>query len=85
MRGMDTFELRPLQDGLELRGGKLEEPMLFCEADAEQRAIHLVGFLSQRDGGFLRILDAVGAVVATKEFRENPIATSAVAGPAGPS
>jgi len=80
MWSMDKFELRPLGDGLELRGGKLEEPMVFREADAEQRAIHLVGFLSQRDGSFLRILDEAGLVVATKEFRENPIATSAISG-----
>jgi len=76
MRDMDKFELRPLGDALELRGGKLKEPMVFRESDAEQRAIHLIGFLSQRDGSFLRIFDAVGAVVATKEFRENRFATS---------
>lgn len=79
MTGMDIFELRPLETGVELSGGKLEAPMVFCEADAEQRAINLVGFLSQRDGGVLRILDASGVVVATKEFRENPLATSALA------
>jgi|KBSMisStaDraftv2_1062788.scaffolds.fasta_scaffold18107_4 hypothetical protein len=76
MRDMDKFELRPLGDALELRGGKLEKPMVFREADSEQRAINLVGFLSQSDGGFLRIFDAVGAVVATKEFWENRVATS---------
>ena len=84
MRDMDKFELRPLEDGLELRGGELKEPMVFRESDAEQRAIHLVGFLSQREGSVLCFLDASGAVVATKEFRENPIATSAVGGLAGP-
>jgi hypothetical protein len=73
---MDKFELRPLETGVELRGGKLEAPMVFREADAEQRAIHLVGFLSQRDGSILRILDAAGTVVATKEFGENPLSTS---------
>jgi hypothetical protein len=36
------------------------------------------------DGSVLRILDAAGTVVATKEFRKNPIATSAVGGLAGP-
>jgi hypothetical protein len=41
----------------------------------EQRAIHLAGFLSQRDGGCLRIFDAEGAVVVTKEFRENLLST----------
>ena len=78
MPGMHKFELRPKENGMELRGGKLEEPMVFRETDAEQQAIHLVGFLSQGDGGVLRILDANGAVVATKEFRDNPIATAPV-------
>jgi hypothetical protein len=77
---MHKYELRPVQEGMELSGGKLEQPMVFREADSEQRAINLVGFLSQRDGGFLRIFDGAGTVVATKEFRENPIATSAVRG-----
>jgi hypothetical protein len=77
---MDKFELRPVPEGMELSGGKLEQPMVFREADSEQRAINVVGFLSQRDGGFLRIFEAAGTVVATKEFRENPIATSAVGG-----
>jgi hypothetical protein len=65
---------------MELSGGKLEQPMVFREADSEQRAIHLVGFLSQRDGGFLRIFDTSGTVVATKEFRENAIATGGIGG-----
>ena len=59
--------------------------MVFREADAEQRAIQLVGFLSQREGAVVRILDAAGAVVATKEFRANPISTGSVGGLAGPS
>ena len=85
MSGMEKFELRPLENGMELHGGRLEKPMVFRETDAEQRAIHLVGFLSQRDGALLRILDAAGAVVTTKEFRDNPIATGAVGGLAGPN
>jgi len=85
MRDMDRFELRPLGDALELRGGKLKEPMVLREADAEQRAIHLIGFLSQRDASVLRILDAAGTVVAKKEFRLYPLATGAVGGLAGPS
>jgi hypothetical protein len=32
----------------------------------------------------LRILDPAGTVFATKEFRQNPIATSAAGGLAGP-
>ena len=80
MGRMDKFELRPVEEGMELSGGKLEQPMVFREADSEQRAIHLVGILSQREGGFLRIFDTAGAVVATKEFRENPVATSAIGG-----
>ena len=86
MKGRDKFELRPVEDGLELQGGRLTEPLLFREAaDAEQQAIHLVGFMSQRDGAVLRILDEAGAIVATKEFRENPVSPGAVGGLAGPS
>jgi hypothetical protein len=44
---MDKFELRPLESGLELSGRKLEGSLVFREPDAEQRAIHMIGFLSQ--------------------------------------
>lgn len=43
MRGMNKFDLRPVEGGVELRGGQLEEPMVFREADGEQRAIKLAG------------------------------------------
>ncbi len=56
--------------------------MVFREAAAEQRAIKLAGFLSQRDGGVLRVLDEAGVVVATKEFRDNGLATSPTDGSA---
>ncbi len=82
---MDKFDLRTLPDGVELSGGKLEGPMVFTEADAQQRAINLVGFLSQRDGSVLRFFDDSGVVVATKEFREGPVVASAVGGLAGPT
>ena len=79
---MNKFDLRPVEDGVELRGGPLEGPMVFREAAAEQRAIKLAGFLSQRDGGVLRVLDQAGVVVATKEFRDNGLATSTTDGTA---
>ncbi len=82
MRGMNKFDLRPVEGGVELRGGQLEEPMVFREADGEQRAIKLAGFLSQRDGGVLRVLDEAGVVVATTEFRDNGLATSPTDGTA---
>ena len=55
---------------------KTRKPLVFRGADPEQGAINLVGFVSQRDGAFLRIVNAAGAVVATKEFREDLLATS---------
>ncbi|MGI8957342.1 MAG: hypothetical protein ACR2II_10580 [Chthoniobacterales bacterium] len=79
---MNKFDLRPVEDGVGLRGGQLEGPMVFREADAEQRAIKLAGFLSQRDGGVLRVLDEAGVVVATKELRDNGLATSRTDGTA---
>ncbi len=78
---MNKFDLRPVEGGgVELSGGKLDEPMVFREADAEQRAINLAGFMSQQDGGVVRVLDERGSLVATKEFRDNGLATSRMDG-----
>lgn len=66
-RKMHTFELRPVPDGFELRGGQLTETMVFCE-DEPRPAVHLVGFLSQKDGGELRIFNAAGKVIMTRRY-----------------
>ena len=70
IRGMNKFDLCPVEGGVELRGGQLEAPMIFREADAEQRAIKLGG-VSQREGGVVRVLDDAGVVVATIHDLEN--------------
>jgi hypothetical protein len=48
---MHVFELRPVPDGFELRGGQLTETMVFRE-DEPRPAVHLVGFLSQKVPGY---------------------------------
>jgi hypothetical protein len=64
---MHTFELRPVENGFELRGGPLPEPMIF--RDIEPRpAVHLVGFLSQKLGRELRIFNATGEMVQTRRY-----------------
>lgn len=61
------FELRPVPDGFELRGGQLIETMVLCEAKLRP-TVHLVGFLSQKDGGELRIFNAKDEVIQTRHY-----------------
>jgi hypothetical protein len=65
--GMHTFELRLVENGFELRGGPLQEPLVFHEIDPRP-AVHLVRFLSQKDGSVLRVLNAIGEVVHARRF-----------------
>jgi len=81
---MHTFELRPVPSGFELRGGQLTEPMVFRE-DEPRPAVHLAGFLSQRDGGELRIFNAAGEVIVTRRYEAQMPMTGAVGGLYGPS
>lgn len=64
---MHLFEVRPVPGGFQLRGGQLTESMVFRE-DEPRPAVHLAGFLSQKEGGELRILSAVGQLVATRRY-----------------
>src|SRR6267143_2967412 len=64
------FELRPVENGFELRGGELPEPMIF--RDVEPRpAVHLVGFLSQKRGSKLRIFNAEGEVIEKRQVADD--------------
>jgi hypothetical protein len=66
---MDQFEMRLVENGFELRGGKLAEPMVFSgEKEPDRVIIHLVGFLSRKDGSTLRIFDADGNLVTERVF-----------------
>ncbi len=78
---MNKFDLRPVEGGVELRGGQLEGPMVFRETDGEQRAINLVGFLSQREADVLRVLDESGGG-CDEGIRDNGLATSPTDGTA---
>ena len=80
---MDAYELRSIESGFELSGGKLEEPLIYRENEPAP-AIHLVGFLSQRDGSELRIFDRVGQLIRTRSFPATIIMPGAVGGLAGP-
>jgi len=81
---MHTFELRPVENGFELRGGQLPEPMIF--RDLEPRpAVHLVGFLSQKIGSELRIFNAAGEVIETRRYEAVVPIPGAVSGLHGPT
>ena len=47
---MHMFEVRPVLSGFELRGGPLTEPLVFRETEPRP-AVHLAGFVSQKEGG----------------------------------
>ena len=80
---MDTYELRQIDGGFELRWRKLEKPMIYRETEP-QPAINLVGFLSQKDGSELRMFDLSDKVIFTRRFQGTVVTSSAVAGLAGP-
>jgi hypothetical protein len=82
---MDEFALRPVEKGFELSGGKLEQPMAFRERDAQVRAIQFVGYLSQKNGSALRILNAEGSLVRERHFEGVIPLEGAVGGLPGPS
>jgi hypothetical protein len=80
---MHQFELRPLVNGFELRGGQLIEPMVFHENELRP-AVHLAGFLSQKDGGELRIFNQAGEVIVTRRYEAVIPLDNAVGGLHGP-
>lgn len=80
---MHTFELRPVENGYELRGGQLSKPMVFLEPEPRP-AVHLVGFLSQKLGSELRIFDAAGEVTETRHYEPVVPIPGAVGGLHGP-
>jgi hypothetical protein len=80
---MHSFELRPVSLGFELRGGQLTEPMVFREEEPRP-GIHLVGFLSQKEGSELRVFDAAGEVVCTRRHEPVMPREGAVGGLRGP-
>ena len=83
LSGMHTFELRPVENGFELRGGSLPEPMVF--RDIEPRpAIHLVGYLSQLYGSELLVFNAAGEVIEARRFEPVVPMPGAVGGLQGP-
>ena len=81
---MHTFELRPVANGFELRGGQLPEPMIFQEEEPRP-AIHLAGFLSQKEGSELRIFNAAGEVIQAKRYEPVMPMPGAVGGLHGPT
>ena len=57
----------PEQDGFELRGGRLEEPLIFRDRDIDI-PIRMVGFLTCYTGGLLRRYNEDGLLVAERTF-----------------
>lgn len=82
-RPRDFYELRAIGRGFELRGGKLRMPMFYRETEPAP-AIHLVGFLSQRDGSVLRVFDRVGQLIETRRFQPTIIMHGVIGGLEGP-
>ena len=78
------FEVRPVLSGFELRGGPLTKPMIFRE-DEPRPAVHLAGFLSQKEEGELRIFSAAGEVIETRRYEAVMPMSGAVGGLRGPS
>lgn len=81
---MDAYELRSIESGFELSGGKLKQPLIYRES-APAPAIHLVGFLSQRNGSELHVFDRAGELIQTRRFQATIIMPGAVGGLSGPS
>lgn len=81
---MDAYKLRSIESGFELSGGKLGQPLIYRENEPAP-AIHLVGFLSQRDGGELRMFDRDGVLVQTRFFQATIFMPGAVGGLIGPN
>jgi hypothetical protein len=82
--GMDVYELRTIERGFRLSGGKLNEPLVYRENEPAP-AIHLVGFLSQRDGSELRVFDRNGGLIQARCFQSTIVMPGAVGGLAGPN
>ncbi len=81
---MHKYELHPGPEGLRLTGGPLQEPLDY-PANDRAAAIHVVGFLSQRDGSILDIFDAGGQVVETQRREPSGVQIGAVGGLRGPT
>jgi hypothetical protein len=81
---MHTFELRPVNNGFELRSGPLLEPMIFRDVEPRGPTVHLVGFLSQKIESELRIFNAAGEVIQTRRFEPVVPIPGAVGGLRGP-
>lgn len=66
---MLKFELRKTDNGYQLAGGQLDEPLDYPDPDAIEYATRIVGFLSQKTGGEMGVVAADGTLVETKAFR----------------
>jgi hypothetical protein len=64
---MHEYTLCPAQDGFELRGGRLEEPLVFRDRDINI-PVRMVGFLTCYSGGPLRRDDEDGVLIAERRF-----------------
>jgi hypothetical protein len=61
------FELRVIKSGIELSGGQLKGLLVFPACEPE-RPLRLVRFLSQKEGGLLRIFNAEGKLLKERRF-----------------
>jgi hypothetical protein len=77
------FELRVIRNGIELSGGQLKGLLVFPECEPE-RALRLVRFLSQKEGGVMRIFNAEGKLIKERRFDTATPTADAVGGFGGP-
>ena len=71
------FELRVIKSGIELSGGQLKGLLVF-PAWKPERALRLVAFLSQEEGGVLRIFNAEGKLIKERRFEAGTLTANAV-------
>ena len=66
---MHEYTLCPAQGGFELRGGRLEEPLIFRDRDSDI-PVRMVGLLTCYTGGLLRRYGEDGLLVTERRFPE---------------
>jgi hypothetical protein len=79
---VEEYELRPVDERLELTGGMLKETLRFPAEDRDA-AVRVVGSLSQRAGSVLRIFDTDGNEVETQRRDATVVLPGAVGGLTG--
>ena len=76
---MHEFALRVIKSGIELSGGQLKGSLVFPKWKPE-RALRLVGFLSQKVGSLMRIFNVEGKLIKERRFEADTPTANAIGG-----